>query len=312
MASNKRGSKFLAWLKIARLQFYPMTWIAYTVGAAAWSATSQKWSLASYLLGYLILFLIELCTILANEYFDYPSDRQNENFSMFTGGTRVLVEGNLSFTQVRNAILLILIVIPIISYFLVKISNDGSQSAVAVLILVGLFFGLGYTVPPLKFSYRGAGELVVGLTHSTYVILCGFVFQGGLWKDPLPWLLSVPLFFAVLGGNTLAGIPDRQADNAVMKKSVAVMFGSQTAALLAIWSVCMAFLSAIFLVYFQVIHLSLLYWFLLALPNGLVLIFFLFKLLWSNKFDRRIDSIIALALCYIIWFGLLPLISFWH
>ena len=312
MESSKTGSKLLVWLKIARLQFYPMTWIAYTVGAAAWSATSGRWSLTSYVLGYLILFLIELCTILANEYFDYPSDRQNENFSMFTGGTRVLVEGNLSFTQVRNAILLILIVIPIISYFLVKISNDGSQSAVAVLILVGLFFGLGYTVPPLKFSYRGAGELVVGLTHSTYVILCGFVFQGGLWKDPLPWLLSVPLFFAVLGGNTLAGIPDRQADNAVMKKSVAVMFGSQTAALLAIWSVCMAFLSAIFLVYFQVIHLSLLYWFLLALPNGLVLIFFLFKLLWSNKFDRRIDSIIALALCYIIWFGLLPLISFWH
>ncbi len=312
MAANKRGNKFLAWLKIARLQFYPMTWIAYTVGAVAWSATSRRWSLASYLLGYLILFLIELCTIIANEYFDYPSDRQNENFSMFTGGTRVLVEGNLSFTQVRNAILLILTVIPIISYFLVKISDDGSQSAVAVLILVGLFFGLGYTVPPLKFSYRGAGELVVGLTHSTYVILCGFVFQGGSWKDPLPWLLSVPLFFAVLGGNTLAGIPDRQADNAVMKKSIAVMYGSRLAAMLAIWSVCMAFLSAIFLWYFQIIHLSLLYWFLLALPNGLVLIFFLFRLLWSNKFDRRIDGIIALALCYIIWFGLLPLISFWH
>ena len=271
-----------------------------------------RWSLASYLLGYLILFLIELCTILANEYFDYPSDRQNENFSTFTGGTRVLVEGNLSFPQVRNAILVILAIIPIVSYFLVKISTNGSQSAAAFLILIGLFFGLGYTVPPLKFSYRGIGELVVGTTHSFYVILCGFVFQGGPWKDPLPWLLSVPLFFAVLGGNTLAGIPDRQADNAVMKKSVAVMYGSRLAAMLAIWSVCMAFLSAIFLDYFQVIHLSLFYWFLLALPNGLVLIFFLLKLLRSNAFDARIDRIMALALCYIIWFGILPLISFWR
>jgi hypothetical protein len=90
------------------------------------------------------------------------------------------------------------------------------------------------------------------------------------------------------------------------------MYGSKVAAMLAIWSVCMAFLSAIFLWYFQIIHLSLFYWFLLALPNGLVLIFFLFKLLWSNKFDGRINHIMALALCYITWFGILPLISFWQ
>ncbi|HVO67246.1 MAG TPA: prenyltransferase [Syntrophales bacterium] len=312
MVSDKRGSKLLAWLKIARLQFYPMTWIAYTVGAAAWAAASGEWRLTSYLLGYLVLFLIELCTILTNEYFDYPSDRQNNNFSIFTGGTRVLVNGDLSFSQVRNAILVILAVITILSYSLVKISAGGSHGVVAVLILIGLFFGLGYTVPPLKLSYRGAGELVVGLTHSIYVILCGYVFQGGHWKDPLPWFISVPLFFAVLGGNTLAGIPDRQADNAVMKKSIAVMYGSQVATMLAIWSVCMAFLSALFLWYFQIIHLSLFYWFLLALPNGLVLIIFLFRLLWSNAFDRRIDRVMALALCYIIWFGLLPLISFWR
>lgn len=312
MSSNMSGSKLLVWLKIARLQFYPMTWIAYTVGAAAWSTTSGRWNLTSYILGYLILFLIELCTILANEYFDYPSDRRNENFSMFTGGTRVLVEGKLSFSQVRNAIVAILGIIPMVSYLLVKSIAYDSQSAIVLLILIGLFFGLGYTVPPLKFSHRGAGELVVGLTHSIYVILCGFVFQGGPWKHSLPWFLSVPLFFAVLAGNTLAGIPDRQADNAVMKKSIAVMFGSRVAARLAIWAVCMAFLSAIFLWYFQIIHLSLFYWFLLALPNGLVLVFFLFKLLWSGTFDRRIDGIIALALCYIIWFGLLPLISFWQ
>ncbi|MGZ6250372.1 MAG: NAD(P)H-dependent oxidoreductase, partial [Syntrophales bacterium] len=146
-------------------------------------------------------------------------------------------------------------------------------------------------------------------THSLYVILCGFVFQGGLWKDPLPWLLSIPLFFAVLAGNTLAGIPDRQADLAVMKKSIAVMFGSRLAVLVATWSVCMAFLSAIDLVNLQVIRLSAFYWWLLVFPHGLVLLYFLFRLLRSNDFDRRIDIIMALALGYIIWFGLLPLIS---
>ncbi|MGZ6291153.1 MAG: UbiA family prenyltransferase, partial [Syntrophales bacterium] len=134
----------------------------------------------------------------------------------------------------RNGILIILATIPVFAFLLLRISAGVSQSAIAILLFFGLLFGLGYTVPPLKFCYRGVGELVVAATHSLYVILCGFVFQGGLWKDPLPWLLSIPLFFAVLAGNTLAGIPDRQADLAVMKKSIAVMFGSRLAILVAI------------------------------------------------------------------------------
>ena len=309
MTTDKRRGKGVAWLKITRLQFYPMTWLAYTMGAVAYSATSGKLNIVLYLCGYLILFLIELCTILANEYFDYPSDLKNDNFSMFTGGTRVLVQGDLSFGEVRNGILLILCTIPVFGFILLRISAAASQSAIALLLFSGLLSGLGYTVPPLKFSYRGVGELVVAATHSLYVILCGFVFQGGLWKDPLPWLLSIPLFFAVLAGNTLAGIPDRQADLGVMKKSIAVMFGSRFAVLLAIWSVCMAFLSAIALVRLEVIRMSAFYWWLLVLPHGLVLLYFLLRLLRSNDFDRRVDAIMALALGYIIWFPLLPLIS---
>ena len=310
MATDKKAGKFLAWLRITRLQFYPMTWLAYTMGSVAYSAVSGKLNLVTYLLGYLILFLIELCTILANEYFDYPSDRNNPNFSIFTGGTRVLVEGQLSFGEVRNGIIIVLATIPVFGLFLLKVSAGVSQSAIASLLFVGLFFGLGYTVPPLKFSYRGVGELVVAATHSLYVILCGFVFQGGLWKDPLPWLISAPLFFAVLAANTLAGVPDRQADLAVIKKSLAVMFGSRVAVLLAIWSVWMAFFSAIALLNLQVIRISPFYWWLFVLPHGLVLLYFLLKLFGSNDFDKRIDVIMALALGYIIWFGLLPLISF--
>lgn len=309
MTADKTRGKYLAWLRITRLQFYPMTWLAYTLGSVAYAAVSGKLNLVFYFLGYLLLFLIELCTILANEYFDYPSDLKNTNFSMFTGGTRVLVQGDLSFGDVRNGILIILAAIPVFAFLLLIISTGVSQSAIALLLFSGLFFGLGYTVPPLKLSYRGVGELVVAGTHSLYVILCGFVFQGGLWKEPLPWLLSIPLFFAVLAGNTLAGIPDRQADLAVMKKSIAVMFGSRFAVLVAIWSVCMAFLSAIALVNLRVIRLSPFYWWLLVLPHGLMLLYLLLGLLRSNDFDRRINLIMAIALGYIIWFGLLPLIS---
>jgi hypothetical protein len=71
----------------------------------------------------------------------------------------------------------------------------------------------------------------------------------------------------------------------------------------------MAFLSAIALVNLQVIRLSPFYWWFLVLPHELALLYFLLRLLRSNNFDRRIDVIMALALGYIIWFGLLPPIS---
>lgn len=171
--------KILAWLKIVRLHFYPMTWIAYSMGAAAASSNIKKWDPKVYIIGYLVLFFIELSTILVNEYYDYDTDRLNKNFGPFTGGTRVLVEGQLGFPEVRAGIWTSLILTVSFGYLLIRTDMQVSSVSILLLILLGLFLGLGYTAPPLKFTYRGLGELTVAVTHSPYVILCGYVFQGG-------------------------------------------------------------------------------------------------------------------------------------
>jgi 1,4-dihydroxy-2-naphthoate octaprenyltransferase len=65
-----------AWLAALRLQFYPMTWIAYTVGALAASA-GRPMAMASYWLGYLVMFLLEAATVFLNDWYDIESDRRN-------------------------------------------------------------------------------------------------------------------------------------------------------------------------------------------------------------------------------------------
>jgi 1,4-dihydroxy-2-naphthoate octaprenyltransferase len=60
---KKVQSKIKAWLKAARLQFYPMAWIAYTLGALSGAAHWGKFELAPYLAGYLFLFFLELLTV---------------------------------------------------------------------------------------------------------------------------------------------------------------------------------------------------------------------------------------------------------
>jgi 1,4-dihydroxy-2-naphthoate polyprenyltransferase len=170
--------------------------------------------------------------------------------------------------------------------------------------------GLGYTAPPFKFSYRGLGELTVGLTHSPYVILCGYIFQGGSWQSPLPWLLSIPLFFATLGAITLAGIPDRRADQEVSKKVLAVIFGPRGAVILSSLFVCIAAFSGMLLWYFRIIKGIRGGLILFVIPHGLILLYVLFRLNQSRNYDRRIDGIMTLSLSYIIWFGIIPLFAF--
>lgn len=305
-----KREKIFAWIKVIRLHFYPMTWIAYSLGGMAASRELAKWNLAVYGIGYLALFFIELSTILANEYYDYGTDRLNKNAGPFTGGTRVLVEGKLGFSEVRAGIWASLSLAVGFGYLLTRVDEQVGSSSILLLILIGLFLGLGYTVPPLKFSYRGLGEVTVAFTHSPYVILCGYVFQGGSWADRLPWLLSIPLFLATLAAIILAGIPDRLADKEVSKKGVAVLWGPREAVFLASLFACLASLSGVLLGHFRILPGSPGKWIWGAVPHGIILLLALFKFIRSDNYDRRIDGIMALALSYIIWFGLIPFISF--
>ncbi len=294
--------KILSWLKIARLQFYPMTFIAYSLG----STLAKKFSLNVFLLGYATLFLIELCTILANEYYDLHSDSINSNASPFNGGSRVLVEGKLKLSEVKYAILIILGLIFITGYLLVLTAQNTYTISIVILVIVGIFLGLGYTVPPLKFSYRGWGEVVVGSTHSLYVILCGYVFQTGTWNNPLPWLLSFPLFFAVLGAISLSSLPDYNADKSVGKKTIAVTLGLHNAAIMSIGFIIIAAISAIIFSYFKIItyHISF-----IVIPHSLILGVVISRFIKAGNYNRKINGIMQLALLYILWFGIFPLVS---
>ena len=100
--------KFISWLKIIRLQFYPMTFLAYTVGALSSLKILNKFDLTVYLLGYLAMFFIEFVTVISNEFYDLETDRINKNYSQFTGGSRMLVEGKILLNEVQKPRYLVL------------------------------------------------------------------------------------------------------------------------------------------------------------------------------------------------------------
>ena len=100
--AERRRRALGAWVAAMRLQFHPMAWGAYAIGAAGAVQATGRFDAAAFWLGLLSLFLLEVIAVFTNDYFDFESDRRNKNFGPFTGGSRVLVEGRISPARMVN------------------------------------------------------------------------------------------------------------------------------------------------------------------------------------------------------------------
>jgi putative NADPH-quinone reductase/1,4-dihydroxy-2-naphthoate octaprenyltransferase len=294
----------LAWVKALRLQFYPMTWMAYTMGALGAPGADIAIDRTRYWLGYAFLFFAEAATVFANEWFDFESDRRNRHHGPFNGGSRVLVNGELSFAQVGWGIMVALAVALAAACAAMLLAGPaGAAASVALLML--LLLALGYTVPPLKLSWRGLGEIDVAMTHSAGVILCGYLLQGGAWRDAFPWLVSLPLFLSILPSIILAGYPDLEADRLAGKQTLAARLGHRRTLLLAMVPALAAPVATWMMKDLPALRGGLdgvLPW---AVPHALLLC----ALLWRarHRHGGRVDLLLVAALTYLLWFVVIPL-----
>lgn len=295
-----------AWLRALRLQFYPMTWAAYTVGALA-AGAGLAW--APYLWGYLFLFLLEAATVFCNDRFDLASDRANRNAGPFTGGSRVLVDDLLGMKSLQRGTIVALLLAAASAGLALRASPQPLWPAVWLLPTVVLT--LGYTVPPLRLCYRGLGEVDVAFTHGALVLFMGYLLQGGAADAALPWLLSLPLFFAILPSIILAGLPDREADASVGKRTLAVLAGDRGAMALAAAAVVV---STVLAVGFdrpgriEGLYQAISYF---VLPHAALCLFMLYRQAQRTRerASGRIDPLLVVALSYMIWFVAVP---FYH
>lgn len=290
----------LSWVKALRLQFYPMTWMAYTVGALGAGASPDR---LRYWLGYGFLFCAEAATVFCNEWFDFESDRRNQHHGPFNGGSRVLVQGDLSFRQMGAGIGIALMLAVACVGLLGAAAAGGAALAALLLMLV---LALGYTVPPLKLSWRGLGELDVGLTHSIGVVLCGYLLQGGGWRDPFPWLVSLPMFLSILPSIMVAGFPDLEADRLAGKRTLATRLGHRGTLLLAMIPALAAPVAVLLVKDAPALRGSLDG----VLPWAALHALLLAALLWRGRRKRggRVDLLLVAALTYILWFVVIPLL----
>lgn len=303
-ASLTWREKLGPWIHAARPQFYVFPWMAMTagaLGAAVQNGTSFQW--VPYVLAWATAWLLELVAVLTNEMHDLRTDRANRHFGPFTGGSRVQVNGLVSATQLR-ATRRVVAVAAIVTGLALGLIRLGPPAEMYAVIGAGLILGIGYTAPPLRLSYRTLGELDVGVTHSLWVVLVGWLSQGASLWAKWPWAISLPMFFSILPAITLAGLPDLEADASVGKRTLAVRFGRRAAAAVAGSTTMLAVL-----VHMLTLARWIPWWVSAAITIHAALLVHQSLVLWSHPRPGRINGPLVLALSYMVWFAVGPLIA---
>ena len=301
--------KVVAWLKAIRLQFYPLTWVAYTAGALAASFGSGALDVSLFWLGYGALFFLEVATVFCNEYFDYPTDKLNAKFGPFNGGSRVLVEKLLSFREIKWGIATALMLAVVLAGGLIMVVSQAVVWPATVSLVILFVLALGYTVPPLKLVYHGLGELDVVITHSFGVLLCGYIFQGGQWSDALPWMISLPLCLSILPSIVLSNIPDVESDQTVSKRTVAVLLGPRMAVRISLVFTLLAAFTVLYLQWADHVGQTFTGMLYFIAPHGLYLSWMLWTYLRRYERPGRINHLMMASLGYSVWFSVIPLLN---
>jgi 1,4-dihydroxy-2-naphthoate polyprenyltransferase len=291
-----------AWVAALRLQFHPMAWIAYLIGALGAWHSDRPVQAAPFWLGLACLFSLEAATVFANDYFDQPSDSINRHYGPFTGGSRMLVEARISPAQMRRGIAVALTAFGILGAVLCLMT----PWLMAPFLIANAILAIGYTVPPMRLCWRGLGEIDVALTHSFSVLLWGSLAQGEAIGVPFPWLIGLPLFFAVLPAIILSGLPDFEADRASDKRSMTVCWGPYRAALIAELATVAAAVTS--LTWLPALGVAAVPAICIVVAYAAVQVTYLGRYRAAGARPRRIDRLMVLCLSFILLFVVSPLI----
>jgi 1,4-dihydroxy-2-naphthoate polyprenyltransferase len=213
------------WLRAARLQLHSIGFAPLFLGnIVAWYEHAHFSGMRFFLSAFIGL-LIHLVTAFVNDLADVRSDENNPSRSLFSGGSGVIVDGLLPRSQlVRGAGWAVFL-----SLVLTGVLVIGLRVHWGIFLFLGwgLISSLGYSLPPLKLSYRGGGELLVLVTYSVALVWTGYFVQAGPIPSRLPWILSLPIGFAVFALIAITQFPDEEADRMAGKRSLVILLGER-------------------------------------------------------------------------------------
>jgi 1,4-dihydroxy-2-naphthoate polyprenyltransferase len=212
-------------LILGRLHFLAGGFLLYSLGYLLAAADGYPLGRPVFLFGYLVIFFSQLSVSYSNDYFDVCVDRIGGQ-TLFSGGSGILCR-KPHLMQTAKLISYVCIFSSLAASVLLVAAFDFSPLAF-IFAAAGNFLGWYYSAPPLKFAYRGFGEISTALAAGFFMPAFGnFTAAHHFTSSYL--MLMLPLLLCGLMFIVLVEIPDMEADLAGGKMNFVARSGRKKA-----------------------------------------------------------------------------------
>lgn len=207
-----------AWIQASRLPAQVYLAPSLLFGQACAFFQTENWHWLAFGAAHVLGFGLHLCLVFANDFADLYSDRRNNAWSVFSGGSRVLVLGVLRPEELLLA------------------ARVSGAVCIVLAVLMGVLWGLWWTpvfvvlallmlwlhsFAPARASYRGGGEILQALGVGGVLPCLGFYVQKGSMAG-FPWALLGFLLPLHLAFALCLALPDEPSDRKTQKRSLVV------------------------------------------------------------------------------------------
>ena len=232
-------SSLVAFIRLGRPMFLGGGFLMFALGAVIAAATGHALDAHRYLLGQAAVTAFQWMTQYANEYFDYDADVANTTPTAWSGGSRVLVNGELPRKVALIAALVLFALGAAVSILVVREDRNALPILTAIAVLAW-----AYSAPPIRLCARGLGEVDTALVVTALVPFLGFALQAPDFVGVETLLLAiVPLVLLQIAMLIAIELPDMAGDAATGKRTIVVRIGTDRAAQLYVAITTLAYLA---------------------------------------------------------------------
>jgi len=226
------------WWKAFRFHFTSASFMPGILGGMIAWTTDEKFLPGYFLLVILGLLLNHMALNMTDDYYDFrhlvdvfATDGKNP----YTGGSGLLSSGLIQPQKMKNIFITFYIIAIGIGVFLGMMRG----AFILLFLVIGFFCAFFYTAPPIRFGYRGLGEMAQllcfgpGIGIGAYYVQAQRISWEAFWGT-LPF--GIMLFSMI----TINEIPDYDEDQKGGKLNLVARFGREA----GVWLFILSLLSA--------------------------------------------------------------------
>ena len=223
--------KLLVWLQAARITSAINIQLPLAFGSGLAYFVNDSGSVENLLWLFFYGIATQLHIVFLNDWTDRVADSLNEKPTVFSGGSRVLVENKLDPHELRNAGLvfgfLVLIWSTTVAIFMIR-------PHLPLICVIGLSLFWLYSLPPAKLNYRVGGEILQALGVGAVLPIVAFYLNTGTGIETDVAMILIGYVFLQFAAAVAFTLPDIEADGKAGKGTFAVYFGVKKARVISI------------------------------------------------------------------------------